>query len=117
MAKARIITTDEEIDAALEQAKLLEDEVLARSVEYVASHNVLVLTLTNARRLLLPVEDLQGLQNATPTQLAQAEILRPGSSLHFEELDADFYVPSLIKGIYGNQRWMQQLDARKPQAA
>lgn len=117
MANAIVLTTDAEIDGAIERAKLLKGEVLARSVEYVASHNLLVLTLTNTARLVLPVENLQGLQTATHSQLEQAEILQPGSSLHFEDLDADFYVPSLLQGIYGNDRWMQQLEARTAQAA
>jgi hypothetical protein len=61
MTQARMITTDAEIDAAMERAKLLDGEPLAKMAVHIASLKVLMVGLTNGRRLVLPIEDLQGL--------------------------------------------------------
>ena len=112
MVQARMITTDAEIDAAIERAKLLDGEPLAKTAVYMANLKVLIVGLTNGRRLFLPIEDLQGLQNATAKQLQNIEILGRGTGINFPDLDAGFYVPSLIEGVYGNRRWMSELGKR-----
>jgi hypothetical protein len=60
MTQARMITTDAEIDAAIERAKLLDGEPPAKTAVYIPSLKVLMVGLTNGRRLALPIEDLQG---------------------------------------------------------
>jgi hypothetical protein len=112
MAQARMITTDAEIDAAIERAKLLDGEPLAKTAVYIPSIKVLMVGLTNGRRLVLPIEDLQGLENATAKQLQNIEILGRGTGINFPDIDAGFYVPSLIEGVYGNRRWMSELGKR-----
>jgi uncharacterized protein DUF2442 len=107
-----MITTDAEIDAAMERAKLLDGEPLAKTAVYIANLKVLMVGLTNGRRLFLPIEDLQGLQNATAKQLQNIEILGQGTGINFPDIDAGFYVPSLIEGVYGNRRWMSELGKR-----
>jgi hypothetical protein len=59
--------------------------------------------------LVLPIEDLQGLGNATHKQIQNYELLGHGTGISFPELDVDLYVPALIEGVYGNRRWMAQL--------
>ena len=110
--KARLITTDGEIDAALEQAKLLEDEPLAQTVEHNQKLNILIVGLSNGRRLVLPVEELQGLEDATHKQLQNYELHGSGTGIGFRDLDADFYVPDLIEGVYGTRRWLATLGAK-----
>jgi len=112
MTQARMISTDAEIDAAIEQAKLLDGEPLAKTAVYSPSLKVLMVGLTNGRRLALPIEDLQGLENATAKQLQNIEILGRGTGINFPDIDAGFYVPSLIEGVYGNRRWMSELGKR-----
>lgn len=58
----------------------------------------------------VPYQYLQGLETATPEQLAQVEILGGGFGLHWEELDADLTVPGIVSGIYGTQAWMETLN-------
>jgi Protein of unknown function (DUF2442) len=113
---ARMITTDAEIDAAIERAKLLDGEPLARTVEHVHRLNLLIIGLTNGRRLVIPVEDVQGLERATHRQLKNYELHGGGSNISFPELDVDLYVPALIEGVYGNRRWMAQLGSKGGQA-
>jgi hypothetical protein len=105
----RVITTDQEIKEALERAKLLHGEPLAKTVEYVQRLNMLVVRLTNGRRLLLPVEELQGLEGATHKQIKNCKLVGRGTGITWPDLDADLYVPALIEGVYGTKRWMAEL--------
>jgi len=109
MAEHEVATTDTELDAAFERAKLLEGEAVARTVEYFEDLNLLLLGLSNGRRLVLPVEEVQGLGGATAEQMRRYELLGGGTGIHFPELDVDLYVPALIEGVYGNRRWMPRL--------
>jgi hypothetical protein len=78
-----MITTDAEIGAAMERAKLLYGEPLAKTAVYIASLKLLMVGLTNGRRLVLPIEDLQGLENAPAKQLQTIEILGRGTGINF----------------------------------
>jgi hypothetical protein len=106
------LTTDAEIDAALERAKLHDNDPMARTVAFDQRLMVLVVGLTNGRRLVVPVEDLQGLERATPRQLKRSTLHGRGSSISFPDLDVDIGVQGLIEGVYGNRRWMAQLGSR-----
>jgi hypothetical protein len=106
------LTLDAQIDAALEQAKLHDNDPMAKTVEYDRRLKVLVVGLTNGRRLVIPVEDLQGLERATPRQLKHSELHGRGSSISFPDLDVDIGVHGLIEGVYGSRRWMAQLGAK-----
>ncbi|HEY0306959.1 MAG TPA: DUF2442 domain-containing protein [Acidobacteriaceae bacterium] len=112
MVKHRVLTTDEQIDAALERAKHAEPQPRAKSATYSRGLDLLILELVGGRRMVFPREDLQGLQDATPKQLAKVELVGGGIGLHWEELDADLYVPALVKGVYGSQRWMAEIGSR-----
>jgi hypothetical protein len=109
MAEQSVIKTDAEIKSAINRAKLLDGELLALTVEHIQDLNLLIVALSNQRRLVLPVEDLQELGGATHEQLRNYELLGHGTGIYFPELDVDLYVPALIEGIYGNRRWMAQL--------
>ena len=109
MAEPAVVTTDDEIEAALEGAKLHEAEPRAQAIEHIPDLNLLIVRLSNGRRLVLPLEDLQGLGKATHKQIQNYELLGHGTGISFPELDVDLYVPALIEGLYGNRRWMAQL--------
>lgn len=107
---ARVITTDAEIDAAIALATLREPyRPKAVAVTYRAKNDVFTITLATGVELVIPRKLLQGLENSTPAQRAEVEIWGPGSSLHWESLDVDHYVPSLIEGVFGNRRWMSAI--------
>lgn len=109
MAKHEVVTTNAQIEAALKRAKVHDGDPHAQNIEHVPDLNLLIVGLSNGRRLVLPVEDVQGLGNATHAQIQKYELLGRGSGIHFPELDVDLYVPALIEGVYGNRRWMAQL--------
>lgn len=56
-----------------------------------------------------PSQRLQGLENATPRQLAEVEITPSGYGLHWESLDVDLGVPELVAGLLGSKAWMSEL--------
>jgi Protein of unknown function (DUF2442) len=109
MAKHEVVTTDADIEAALGKAKLHDNDPRAETVHHIPDLNLLIVGLSNQRRLVLPVEDLQGLGSATHEQIKNFELLGHGTGISFPDLDVDLYVPALIEGVYGNRRWMAQL--------
>jgi Protein of unknown function (DUF2442) len=48
----------------------------------------------------------QGLERATPAELSHIEITPSGYGIHFPRLDADLYLPALLQGFYGSEKWM-----------
>jgi hypothetical protein len=104
----KIVTTDAEIDRAIERARALQNEPRVTDVEYRPGPglDLLILKLSDGRRHLIPREDLQGLQSATKEQIARVEILGNGTGLHWPALNLDLYVPGLLRRIYGTKRWL-----------
>ncbi len=100
--------TDKDIDAALEDARTLPPQPSALSAEYNPTLDVIVIRLNTGRRLVLPREDLQGLRDATPEQIADIQIFGP-NDICWPQLDLDHNLYSLLEGRYGNDRWMQQI--------
>ena len=109
MAEHKVTTTDAQIESALERAKRHDREPRALAVEHVPGLNLLIVNLSNRRRLAIPVEELQGLGSATRQQLRNYELIGRGTGISFPDLDVDLYVPALIEGVYGNRRWMAEL--------
>jgi hypothetical protein len=111
MARHRIVTTNAEIDRAIEHAKSLQGEPRVTEVEYRPGPglDLLILKLRDGRRHLIPREDLQGLQSATREQIARVEILGKGTGLHWPALNLDYYVPSLLRRVYGTKSWMAEI--------
>jgi len=104
------LTTDKEIDAALEAAKPYDDEPRAISAEYVGGKaDVLVIRLSTSGRLTIPREELQGLENATEAQLSEIQLWGGGISLSWPQLDVDHYLPHLLEHRYGSDAWMESL--------
>ena len=111
IARHRVVTTDAEINQAIERAKNLRSEARVIAVEYRPGPglDLLILKLSDGSRQVIPREDLQGLQSAAKDQIARVEILGDGTGLHWPALDVDFYVPGLLRGIYGTKKWMAQI--------
>jgi len=74
--KARIVATDAEIDAAIAQANLY-DLIRPKAVAaaYRPKDDMIVITLATGVELAVPRKLLQGLEDATPAQLGQVEIV------------------------------------------
>jgi hypothetical protein len=66
----------------------------------------IVIDLSSGLSLAFKPRDAQGLEHATPEQLATIEISPSGFGLHFPAVDADIYLPGLLEGFLGSRRWM-----------
>jgi Protein of unknown function (DUF2442) len=93
--------------AAWKQAEAREPR--AESVQYDRSENLIVIKLKNGAIFSFPPQLAQGLENASPEQLADVWMPPSGSSLHWDNLDVDFGIPELIAGIFGTKSWMAEL--------
>jgi len=91
--------------------KQFDKEPRVVAAEYNAQLDVVVVHLDAGRRLVIPREELQGLQDATDVQLAQIEIFA-GLSLAWPQLDVDHYLPHLLERRYGSDQWMKALERR-----
>jgi Protein of unknown function (DUF2442) len=88
---------------------LAESEPRAVKAWYAADTERMFIELTNGVVMGFPYQLLQGLENGTPEQLAEVEIMPTGSALHWESLDADLGVPQLVSGLFGSKAWMTEL--------
>lgn len=112
-SKAHIATNDTDIDAAIALANTSESyRPKAVSAAYYAQDDAIAIRLATGVKLEIPRALLQGLEHASPEDVARIEIWGPGSSLHWESLDVDHSISSLIEGVFGNRRWMSTLGKR-----
>ncbi|MBS0446668.1 MAG: DUF2442 domain-containing protein, partial [Proteobacteria bacterium] len=65
-----------------------------------------VIELSTGLGLAFKPHNAQGLEKATPDDLAQIEISPSGLGLHIPALDADLYLPALLEGFLGSRKWM-----------
>jgi Protein of unknown function (DUF2442) len=65
-----------------------------------------IMSLSNGLEVSFPAHEVEGLETATSADLSRIEIDPPGFGLHFPTLDADLYVPALLQGVFGSERWM-----------
>src|SRR5262249_8753748 len=56
-------------------------------------------------QFLLDPAKTQGLENASRAELKEIEIVGPGFGLYFPKLDVDLYVPGLLQGHLGSEKW------------
>ena len=115
--KCHISTIDEEtFGKATERGRrLLERGPLATTARYQAGR--IHVELNNGCAFEFPVEHAQGLAGAKAADLRTIEVQAAGLGLYWPKLDADLYVPSLVKGILGTKQWMAQIGASGGRAA
>ncbi len=104
--------TTESFDAQFRRARkaareLDETERRAKSARYVENQRALVIEVTDGTTVVIPVDKIQGLENATAKELSEVKVGPQGRSVHWESLDVDHSVPQLIDGVFGTVRWME----------
>ena len=101
--------TDAQIDAALERGRktrLLQPR--AAAARYDRQLGRVIVELTNGCTFTFPPRLAQGLEAATEDQLAEVEVLGAGSGLHWNTLDVDLSIPSLLAGLFGSKAYLAQ---------
>ena len=95
--------------AALRGGEAVKTEKQAQSVRYDHATHRIILELKNGITMLLPCDLMQGIADALPVEIAEVELGARRASLHWEKLDQDFSVNGLVNGIFGTQKWMENL--------
>lgn len=105
--------SDAQITAAEERGKIaLETEPRAVAACYDRKADRIVVDLANGATFAFPRHLAEGLDGATPDQLAAVELAGSGFGLHWESLDADFSIAGLMAGSFGTKAWMRELARR-----
>lgn len=87
----------------------LRDAVKAVAARYDDTSRRVVLDLQNGLTLLVPVDVVQGLHGASDTALRDFSLILEGTEIHWNELEAQFYVGGLLNGEFGTTKWMSNL--------
>jgi hypothetical protein len=98
--------TDEFDAATARAAKRLATEPRAVEARYDAGTGYVLVRLSTGLGVFFAPADVQDLEGATPADLEEIEIDPPGFGLHFPRIDADLYLPALLRGEFGSKSWM-----------
>lgn len=111
---ARVITTDAEIDAALARARdYAKYDRRVLKATYSKATDRLTLVLDDGATYSLPRGLIQGLAEAKDKDLKRIQIIGEGTGLLWPVLDVAHYVPGLLSGVYGSEKWMTSLYKRR----
>ena len=80
----------------------------ALSAKYDRRSRRIVIQLSSNMGLFFSPRDAQGLQDASAEDLSEIEISPSGYGIHFPRLDADLYLPGIMEGKLGSERWMAE---------
>lgn len=107
-----MITDSDRLAAEVRMQSELKGHPKAVHAHYDRRVSRVIVALDNGLELAFPPRLAQGLERATPAELATIEISPLGDGLHWPALDADLYVPALLHGVFGSKSWMaRQLGA------
>ncbi len=86
--------------------------VRAVSAKYDRRIGMVVVQLNSGLYLQFSPRDIQGMEHARPSDLGEIVISPSGLGLYVPALDADVYVPGLLRGVLGSRAWMKSLTTR-----
>jgi protein involved in temperature-dependent protein secretion len=86
--------------------------VRAVSAKYDRRIGMVVVQLSSGLYLQFRPRDIQGMEYARPSDLREIVISPSGQGLYVPALDADVYVPGLLRGVLGSRSWMKSLAFR-----
>jgi hypothetical protein len=110
--RPRADVTAAEIELAIAEGKVYEQHApRAIAAMYRPKDDTIAIKLATGVELAIPRKLMQGLDNADPRAVAKVEVLG-GDMLHWEALDVDHYLPSILQGVFGNRRWMAEIGRR-----
>ncbi|MGB7203008.1 MAG: DUF2442 domain-containing protein [Pyrinomonadaceae bacterium] len=95
---------------AVEAAKLSDKiEPRATNAFYDAKLKRFVIDLTNGATFIFPPSMTEGLAGASTKDLREVTITPSGEGLHWDRLDTDLSLTSLMIGIFGSKTKMSEL--------
>ena len=84
----------------------------AVSAKYDGRKKMIQVELHNGASFSFPPRLAQGLEKASPSQLAQIELSPMGVGLSWPLLDVDLRVEGLLHGVFGSRAWMREHAAK-----
>ena len=97
----------DDFELAKERAREMERSVpRAVAAHYVRKTGRIVVELSSKVIVSFSPGDVEGLEDAKPSQLSAIEISPSGFGIHFPAVDADLYVPGILEGLLGSGRWL-----------
>ena len=101
------MASHDDFEQANQRAKDLEARIpRAVSAHYDRKTKRIVIHLSSKLIVSFSPADVEGLEDARPSQLREIEVSPSGFGVHFPALDADLYVPGLLDGSLGSRAWM-----------
>lgn len=101
-----MVITETDYKLAEQRTQALRERGHAIAARYDRRRARVVVRLNTGVEVAFPPKLAQGLAGAEPDDLARIEISPSGLGLHWPSLDADLYVPGLLVGAFGSNRWM-----------
>lgn len=103
-------TFDKQFDEATERGQeTINNAQKAESVSYNRRTGRLTIELQSGAAAVIPRNKMQIFAGATVEQIQDVEIAADGLYLRWNSLDEDMFVPNLLRGIFGTQKWMNSL--------
>jgi hypothetical protein len=106
------VTTEEQLDVALERAKLYNPPRIVEAT-FERDLDLLVLKISDGRRLVFPRENLQALAGSTAEQAADFVVGPHGTNIWWPQMDEGHYLPNMLEGRTGNDKWMAKIQRRE----
>ena len=108
------LTTDEEIEAALEEARSASDDprIVEATYHPEPDLDLFVLKISDGRRLVIPREDIQPLADASREQASDFTTAPIGSHIWWPQLDDGLHISGILEHRFGNSEWMARLERR-----
>ena len=101
------MASGDDFEQANQRAKNLEARFpRAISARYDGKTGRIVIHLSSKLIVSFSPGDVEGLEDAQPSQLNEIEISPSGFGIHFPAVDADLYLPRLLEGFLGSKTWM-----------
>lgn len=101
--------TNEEFVSANERGKKVKSNLPSVvSVKYDRRIYKIVITLSSGLDLSFSPKSVQGLEYAHLNELMDIKVTPSGLGIHFPKLDADIYIPALLEGFLGSNKWLAE---------
>lgn len=98
--------SEQELKAAENRMQEQREAGYAVSARYDRRSGRIVIELNTEVQFAIPAGKIEGLSEATASDLAEIEISPSGLGLYWPKLDVDTYVPGLLQGVFGSKHWM-----------
>jgi len=105
--------TEYELKQAEKRMAAVREAGHAVSARYDRRRSPVVVALDTGVELAFPTRLAEGLADASPDNLADIEVSPAGLGLHWPRLDADLYVPALLKAYSARKAGWPASSARK----